>query len=105
MLNSRRGSGHPCLVCCSRKKCRTPAPGQGCWTRILDPASRKGIHARLTPGLKSYMVVDCSLARKKKKKKPRDLRLKTVLQSNMKMVIAKEQAEESIFTSSADREN
>lgn len=60
----RKGS----WVCHSRQKRRTPAPGQRCWTTALGPVSRKGIHARLRPGLKSYMVVYCSLARKKKAK-------------------------------------
>lgn len=73
MLNSGRGAGHPCLMCCSWQKCRIPAPGQSCWTAAPGPVSHEGIHARLRPGLKSCMVVDCSLARKKKKKKAKGL--------------------------------
>lgn len=71
LLKSGRGAGHPCLVCWSRQKCRTPAPGQGCWTAALGPVSHKGIQARLRSGLKSYIkqALDCRLARGKKTKK------------------------------------
>lgn len=106
MLHSARGAGHSGLVCCSRQRSRTPAPGQGCWRTALGPVSHKGIHARLRPVLKSHVFVDCCLTRQKKKKpkKQRVLRFKIVVQSNLEMVIAKRQAEVPIFTS-VDRGN
>lgn len=73
MLNSGKEAGCPFLVCFSRQKCRTPAPDQGCWTAALGNVPHKGIHARLRPGLKSYMAVDRTAVWQEKKKKAKEL--------------------------------
>jgi len=57
LLNSGREAVCPGQVCCSRKRSRTPAPGQWCWRTTVGPYVMWGNQARLRPVWWSHMAV------------------------------------------------